>query len=296
MAKKYLFVALFCGLAMTPEILGAQVIPVQDKSAWVDRTIVLLGRGADWFLTANQWLAETRKKTDVMIEKAELARRTARRYEDKALGELATLGGRVQTYSSREDLRVEGSDEFGMSALCSISSQAAEACTAGLKLKTRYEKAMSKLVNQAHYADSTLLSRTREGVEDGVYKLLGPSLQMRADSLRATPGLVGGIEATALAPLDLARAQGEQALTLEDISKKIAATVDVATAEAAKGPLSSGRARQLDALLTISDVKAEIELARGKTGELETYSLLMANQVRDSRRTIMAQLNGARRF
>lgn len=295
----FIFLVILVFGAAWPQTAEAQFIPIDDKGALVDRAVVILARGADMFLTANKWLAETRKKTDAMIQQTEITRRTARRYEDKALGEMGTLGGKIQTYGTREDLRVEGSGEFGMSGICGASKQSASVCTAGLKLKGRYEKAMAKLVGKAGYADSAVMSRTKDGVEDAVYALLGTTLKLQPPSKQATDEeeiKIPKVDVSLVAPLDLVRVQGERAVTIEEMAGKLDKAIDEATAEAGKGPISSGRARQLDALLTLNDVKAEIELARGKAGELEAYALVTANQLREARQRLYTNLNGARRF
>lgn len=241
--------------------VSAQV-PTVDKEAersWAQQT---LERFAEYYAVAVEWRTGMVERTNAMRRYGRSLVNRRQRYERMAVGELGTIGQGIPDWRD-------------YATLCAVDVNGQDVCSANRELQRQFEGVV--------YSNYYGLERSTFARVDSLESDLDTFIGGQYPGLAETDNL-GTNARVQLASRPLLRQQMERSLALENSARILNQLMDeTMEAEVNGKQLSSGRAKQIAAHLSLLELEMDIEAARAVIENLHLRTVDAADEVRTIR-------------
>jgi hypothetical protein len=250
-------------------------VPTMDIRNMVMSMGHAVQKGADWYMQARDARNAGMLKARTMIARTRQAVSLRERYERQAVGNLGKLGGWVPDWR-----------EYGN--FCAVEAGGYSVCNFNNIIMRRFEREVGNL--QFRF-EGAVFDR-RMSVDETIRDFIGGQFAAGASALDS---LNGGRRESNAQSYRFMVSQAQRADALDEVAEEINRMLDEMSEEEIEGQaISSGRAKQITALLTFAEAMAEVELTRSRLGALELNAVAAADQVLEERRAVHTRNTVAR--
>jgi hypothetical protein len=235
-------------------------IPTMDTHEEAISGESMLERFAEWYATADQWRKSLLDKANAMIQDTRLAVQLRQQAENRAVGELGTLGGRIP------DWRQGGN-------YCGVNAGGATQCPTTSYLTSTFERPTA---TTAHTYPSPLFATTTTA-DSELGSIIGQAWSPVGNYVTEVQNTPVARLGQSFSSLDTLAKAGP---ALTSAGQNLNATLDTMVTTAVAGqPLSSGRALQLRATIADAEATAELTTVYGRLRSLESATMRVADKV-----------------
>lgn len=261
-------------LLVAPSGVGAQV-PGQEHSdnlrEWAQRAAQHFG---DFYAQAVVWRDATIERAQSMQRHTESLIAQRRKYERMAVGEGGRLGEHVPDWKDR-------------TSLCAIEWEGEDVCTSVRHLTLKYETMAMEWIDDKF----SPLYTVADSVHFEIERFMGGYFERGEEW--ASEALEEGAFASLFQKRPMVEERAHTYNEMELIASHLNHLVDSLYAAEAEGEeMSSGRALQLQAYLSVIEAEAEIETIRTQLRYLDLTSVSASDRVRQIRRQKSASIRG----